>query len=151
MDNQDDLQDDAAGNAVAVAAAIAAAHILKVSYCLEVCGLNQQMTDAIIMEGYSKITDLSMMSSKQMDAIFYLLGKTPANRGGVNIPAMTALNAVAFGTWVNNVKRCGQAVEAVLFTNEVLEVFKERLDRPDTDATAANAISETVSLVFPDT
>jgi hypothetical protein len=77
-----------------------------------------------------------MMSSKRMDAIVYLLGKTPANRGGVKIPVMTALNVVAFGTWVKDVKRRGQAVEDVLFTNEVLEVFKERLDRPDTDATA---------------
>jgi len=136
MDDQDDLQDDAATNAVAIAAAIAAARILEVRYCLEVCGLNQQMTDAIILEEYSKTTDFSMMSSKQMDAIAYLLGKTPANRGGVKIPAMMALNVVAFGTWVKGVKRRGQAVEAVLFTNEVLEVFKERLDRPDTDATA---------------
>jgi len=47
MDDQDDLQDDAAANAVAVAAAIAAARILKVRYCLEVCGLKQQMTNAI--------------------------------------------------------------------------------------------------------
>jgi hypothetical protein len=31
---------------------------------------------------------------------------------------------------VKDVKRRGQAVEAVLFTNEVLEVFKERLDSP---------------------
>jgi len=68
-----------------------------------------------------------------MDAIVYLLDKTPA---GVKIPAMTALNVVAFATWVKDVKRRGQAVEAVLFTNEVLEVFKERLDRPNTDATA---------------
>ena len=134
MDDQDDLQDDAAANAVA--AAIAAARILEVRYCLEVCGLNQQMTDAIILEGYSKTTDFSMMSSKQMDAIVYLLGKTPANRVGVKIPAMTALNVVAFGTWVKDVKRRGQAVEAVLFTNEVLEVIKEMLDRLDTDATA---------------
>ena len=104
MDDQDDLQDDAAANAVAVAAAaIAAARILKVRYCLEVCGLNQQMTDAIILEGYSKTTDFSMMSSKRMDAIVYLLGKTPANRGGVKIPAMTALNVVAFGAWVKDV------------------------------------------------
>jgi len=95
MDDQDDLQDDAAANAVAVAAAIGAARILKVRYCLEVCGLNQQMTDAIILEGYSKTTDFSMMSSKRMDAIIYLLGKTPANRGGVKIPAMMALNVVA--------------------------------------------------------
>jgi len=35
---------------------------------------------------------------------------------------------------VKDVKRRGQAVEAVLFTNEVLEVFKERLDRPATTA-----------------
>jgi len=134
MDNQDDLQDNAAANAVAVAAPIAAARILKVRYCLEVCGLNQQMTNAIILEGYSKTTDFSMMS-KQMDAIVYLLGKTPANCGGVKIPAMTALNVVAFGTWVKEVKHCGQAVEAVSFSNEVLEVFQERLDRPGTDAT----------------
>jgi hypothetical protein len=51
-----------------------------------------------------------------MDTIVYLLGKTPANRGGVKIPAMTALNVVAFGTWVKDVKRRRQAVEAVLFT-----------------------------------
>jgi len=93
------------------------------------------MTDAIILEGYSKTTDFSMMSSKQMDSIAYLLGKTPANPG-VKIPAITALNVVAFGTWVKDVKRRGQAVEAILFTNKVLELFKERLDRPDTDATA---------------
>jgi len=98
MDDQDDVQDNAAANAVAVAAAIAAARILKVRYCLKLCGLNQQMTDPIILEGYSKTTDFSMMSSKQMNAIVYLLGKTPANRGGVKIPAMTALNVVAFGT-----------------------------------------------------
>jgi hypothetical protein len=55
----------------------------------------------------------------------------PANRGGVMIPAITALSVVAFGTWVKDVKCCGQAVEAVLFTNEVLETFKERLNRPD--------------------
>jgi hypothetical protein len=114
-----------------------AARILEVRYCLEVCGLNQQMTDAIILEGYSKTTDFSMMSSKRMDAIVHLLGKTPANRGGIKIPAMTAINVVAFGTWLKDVKRRGQAVEAVLlFTNEVLEIFKERLDRLDTDATA---------------
>jgi len=71
-----------------------------------------------------------------MDSIVYLLGKTPANRGGVKIRAMTALNVVAFGTCVKDVKRRGQAVDAVLFTNEVLETFKEKLDRPDTDATA---------------
>jgi len=55
MDDQDDLQDDAAANAVAVAAAaIAAARILEVRYCcLEVCGLNQQMTNTIILDGYS--------------------------------------------------------------------------------------------------
>ena len=94
------------------------------------------MTDAIILEGYSKTTDFPMISSKQMDAVVYLLGKTPPNRGGGKILAMTALNVVVFGTWVKDVKRRGQAVEAVLFTNEVLEVFKERLDRPDTDATA---------------
>jgi hypothetical protein len=64
MDDQDDLQDDAAANAVAVAAAIAAARILEVRYCLEVCGLNQQMTHSIILEGYSKTTAFSMMSSK---------------------------------------------------------------------------------------
>jgi len=136
MDDRDDLQDNAADNAIAVAAAIAATRILEVRYCLEVCGLNQQMTDAIILEGYSKTTDFSMMSSKQIDAIVYLIGKTPANHGGVKISAMMALNVVAFGTWVKDVKRCGQAIEAVLFTNEVLEVFKERFDRPDTDATA---------------
>jgi hypothetical protein len=62
--NQDEPQDDAAANAVAVAAAIAAARILEERYCLEVCGLNQQMTDTIILEGYSKTTDFSMMSSK---------------------------------------------------------------------------------------
>ena len=107
MDDQDDLQDDAATNAVAIAAAIAAARILEVRYCLEVCGLNQQMTDAIILEGYSKTTDFSMMSSKQMDSIAYLLGKTPANRRGIKILAMTALNVVAFGTWVKDVKRRG--------------------------------------------
>jgi len=44
---QDKLGDDAAANAVAVAAANAAARILEVRHCLEVCGLNQQMTDAI--------------------------------------------------------------------------------------------------------
>jgi len=64
------------------------------------------MTDAIILEGYSKTTDFSMMSSKQMDSIAYLLGKTPANPG-VKIPAITALNVVAFGTWVKDVKRRG--------------------------------------------
>ena len=31
---------------------------------------------------------------------------------------MTALNVVAFGTWVKAVKRRGQAVQAVLFTNK---------------------------------
>jgi hypothetical protein len=62
-------------NAVTVAAAIAAAHILEVRYCLEVCGLNRQMTKAIILEGYSKTTDFSMMLSKRMDSIVYLLGK----------------------------------------------------------------------------
>jgi len=66
----------------------------------------------------------------------YLHGKTPANRGGVKIPAMKALNVVAFGTWVKDVKRRGQAVEAILFTNKVLEIFKEKLDRPNMDATA---------------
>jgi len=76
-DNQDELQDDA--NAVAVAAAIVAAGILEVRNCLEVCGLNQQTTDAIILEGYSKTIDFSMMSSKRMDSVVYLLGKTPAN------------------------------------------------------------------------
>jgi len=49
---------------------------------------------------------------------------------------MTALNVIAFWTWLKDVKRRGQAVEAVLSTNQVLKVFKERLDRPDTDATA---------------
>jgi hypothetical protein len=49
---------------------------------------------------------------------------------------MKALNVVAFGTWVKDVKRRGQAVEAILFTNKVLEIFKERLDRPNMDATA---------------
>jgi hypothetical protein len=63
-DDQNDLQDDAAANAVAVAAAVAAAHMLEVRYHLKVCGLNQQMTGAIILEGYSKITDFSMMLSK---------------------------------------------------------------------------------------
>jgi hypothetical protein len=80
MDDQDDLQDNAAANAVAVAAAFEAARILEVRYCFEVCGLNQQMTHAIILEGYSKTTGFLMMSSKQMDAIVYLPGKTPANR-----------------------------------------------------------------------
>jgi hypothetical protein len=136
IDDPDDLQDDAAANAVAVVAAIAAARILKVPYCLELCELNQQMTNAIVLEGHYKTTDFLMMSSKQMDAIVYLLGKTPANRGGVKILVMTALNAVAFGTWVKDVKRRGRAVGAILFTNKVLKVFKERLDRPDTDATA---------------
>jgi hypothetical protein len=70
FDDQDDLQDNAAANAVAVAAAIAATRILEVRYCLEVCGLNQHLTNAIILEGYSKTTDFSMMSSKRMDAIF---------------------------------------------------------------------------------
>jgi len=103
-DNQDKPkdkpQDDAATNAVAVVAAIAAARILGVRYYLEVCGHKQQMTDAIILEGYSKTTDFSMMSRKQMDSIIYLLGKTPANCGGVKILLMTTLNVVAFGTWV---------------------------------------------------
>jgi hypothetical protein len=49
---------------------------------------------------------------------------------------MKALNVVAFGTWVKDVKRRGQAVEAILFTNKVLEIFKEKLDRPNMDATA---------------
>ena len=71
-----------------------------------------------------------------MDSIVYLHGNTPANRGGVKIPAMKALHVVAFGTWVKDVKRRGQAVEAILFTNKVLEIFKERLDRPNMDATA---------------
>ena len=57
--NQDEPQDDAAANAVAVAAAIAAARILEERYCLEVCGLNQQMTDTIILEGYSKTSRAS--------------------------------------------------------------------------------------------
>jgi hypothetical protein len=88
-----------------------------------------------------------------MDSIVYLLGKTPAICGGVKIPAMTALNIVAFGTWVKDVKCHGQAVDAVLFTNEVLEIFKEKLDRPDTDATAvvspgANKDS-TIWKIFP--
>ena len=77
MDDQDDLQDDAAANAVAVAAAIAAARILEVRYCLEVCGLNQQMTDAIILEGYSKTTDFSMMSSNEWTPSSISLARLP--------------------------------------------------------------------------
>jgi hypothetical protein len=61
------------------------------------------MTNVIILEGYSKTTDFTMMLSKQMDAIVYILRKMPANRGGVKIPAMTALNVVAFGAWVKDV------------------------------------------------
>ena len=61
------------------------------------------MTNVIILEGYSKTPDFTMMLSKQMDAIVYILRKMPANRGGVMIPAMTALNVVAFGAWVKDV------------------------------------------------
>ena len=97
-----------------------------VALVLRVCGCSTEQRNALVGEGFSVMNDFLMVQAKDIAGMCANLARTPTNRGGSKIGAVTMKKIEALVMWCHDREREGLELDANAFGQDTLTRYVKK-------------------------
>ncbi len=99
-----------------------------VARCLQVCGCSAALRASVIGEGVTDMDTLRRLNNSAIDNMAKRVTSLPANRGGARFGEIYLTRVKALCLWAKEKHLMNQAIDANLFTNDILNDYLDKLE-----------------------